>query len=252
MNRKLNDHVEDVCLSTWPALTDIFYDGWILRLANGLTQRTNSVNILSQGSRPLGEKVAHCEDFYRRQGMSALFRLRSDADPLLDQFLSARGYRTGDESRTLFFDFSDKPLQDTAHRIELSFGRPDATWLRNNAMLAGFDLKDTRTLGLALEKLALPVAFAMATNPDGKPVSFAYGAVHHGIVAFHAVRTDPAHRREGYSESCMIAILNWARQEIGAKAACLQVVAENWPAIKLYRKLGFGTELYRYHYQVLP
>jgi ribosomal protein S18 acetylase RimI-like enzyme len=35
----------------------------------------------------------------------------------------------------------------------------------------------------------------------------------------------------------------------GAKAACVQVLSDNVPALRLYRRLGFGDELYRYHYR---
>ena len=33
------------------------------------------------------------------------------------------------------------------------------------------------------------------------------------------------------------------------KGACLQVVSDNAPAIRLYESLGFVHELYRYHYR---
>jgi len=39
-----------------------------------------------------------------------------------------------------------------------------------------------------------------------------------------------------------------AAKAMGAKRACLQVVAENAPAVSLYKKMGF-LELYRYWYR---
>jgi ribosomal protein S18 acetylase RimI-like enzyme len=41
--------------------------------------------------------------------------------------------------------------------------------------------------------------------------------------------------------------MGWARRA-GVNRACLQVVADNAAGRALYRKLGFRTELYRYHY----
>jgi len=54
----LASRVEETCLNAWPALQEVHYDGWLLRLADGKTRRTNSVNVLRHGSRPLSEKIA--------------------------------------------------------------------------------------------------------------------------------------------------------------------------------------------------
>jgi ribosomal protein S18 acetylase RimI-like enzyme len=42
--------------------------------------------------------------------------------------------------------------------------------------------------------------------------------------------------------------MQWAKDE-GAYGVCLQVVADNAPAVGLYRALGFNQELHRYHYR---
>ena len=43
--------------------------------------------------------------------------------------------------------------------------------------------------------------------------------------------------------------MGWAHGQ-GASAGALQVLAENEPALGLYRSLGFGRLAYRYHYRV--
>ena len=58
---KLNAQVEETCMNAWPALKEVFYDGWLIRLANGATRRTNSVNVIGPGRRPLQEKIAYAE-----------------------------------------------------------------------------------------------------------------------------------------------------------------------------------------------
>ena len=47
------------------------------------------------------------------------------------------------------------------------------------------------------------------------------------------------------------ALLDWGR-EMGAEAACLQVVDDNRPARALYERLGFTRDLYHYHYRHAP
>ena len=93
MDDALNRCVEDACLNAWPALKEIFYDGWLIRLAEGHTRRTNSVNVLHAGVLPIAEKIAHCEQLYAAHGLPVIFRLRSTDDPALEQALASRGYR---------------------------------------------------------------------------------------------------------------------------------------------------------------
>ncbi len=46
----------------------------------------------------------------------------------------------------------------------------------------------------------------------------------------------------------MAALLHWAKAK-SAATACLQVEMSNAPALALYRRIGLGSELYRYHYR---
>jgi ribosomal protein S18 acetylase RimI-like enzyme len=70
------------------------------------------------------------------------------------------------------------------------------------------------------------------------------------LVSLQWVATDPARRREGLSRATLSDLLMWAERR-GAEGACLQVLAANRPAVKLYESMGFERELYRYHYRVL-
>ncbi|HEX7966873.1 MAG TPA: GNAT family N-acetyltransferase [Stellaceae bacterium] len=60
--------------------------------------------------------------------------------------------------------------------------------------------------------------------------------------------TDAACRRQGLSYRTISALLVWARRR-RASDACVPVVATNAPAVALYERLGFRTEMYRYHYR---
>jgi ribosomal protein S18 acetylase RimI-like enzyme len=86
-----------------------------------------------------------------------------------------------------------------------------------------------------------------ASRHEGEIAAIAYCAVHDGLAVIESVVTDPALRRRGHGRHAVASLLAWA-WTAGAGAACLQVVADNAPAVSLYRALGFTREVYRYRY----
>lgn len=247
---RLSASAEEACLNAWPALKEIFYDGWLIRLANGETRRTNSVNVIGSGTRALEEKIGHCERIYEAHGQPTYFRIRSNDDPLLEDVLEARGFRAEDETRTLYMDFEVTPPETSPRTIEISEGRPSEEWLKAHERFCGRPPPKDDTRRRLLDLVALPIAFAATRDANGCILSVAYGAIHDRLVSLQWVATDPARRREGLSRATLSDLLMWAERR-GAEGACLQVLAANRPAVKLYESMGFERELYRYHYRVL-
>jgi ribosomal protein S18 acetylase RimI-like enzyme len=248
MDDKLNRCVEDACLNAWPALKEIFYDGWLIRLAEGHTRRTNSVNVLHAGVLPIAEKIAHCERLYAAHGLPVIFRLRSTDDPALEQALASRGYGAEDESCTLYKDFAGG-IAGAEGEVDLLEEAPSAEWLGARARIDQRPLQRDDIRLRLLRQVALPVVFAAGRDRDGRIVSVAYGALHEKLVSLQWVATDPAARGRGHARANLSALMQWAARR-GARGACLQVFAGNAPAIGLYESMGFGQELYRYHYRV--
>jgi GNAT superfamily N-acetyltransferase len=247
---RLSASVEEACLNAWPALKEIFYDGWLIRLANGETRRTNSVNVIGPGTRALDDKIAHCEHIYGAHNQPTYFRIRSCDDPVLEDVLEQRGYRAEDDTRTLFMDFDKTPPETSPRKIEIREGLPTDEWLCAHERFSGRAPRKDDMRHTLLGLVALPIAFAAARDENSKIVSVAYGALHDRLVSLQWVATDPAERRKGLSRATLSDLLLWAEKR-GATGACLQVVAGNRPAIKLYESMGFDRELYRYHYRVL-
>jgi ribosomal protein S18 acetylase RimI-like enzyme len=98
-----------------------------------------------------------------------------------------------------------------------------------------------------VDAIVLPKAFASVRHLD-QIVSVAYGAIHEDLLVVESVATDAGFRRQGFGYQTVRSVMGWALRE-GARKACLQVAADNAAARALYRKLGFGDELYRYHYR---
>jgi GNAT superfamily N-acetyltransferase len=246
----LSARVEEICLNAWPALKEIFYDGWLIRLAEGQTRRTNSVNVIGAGRYALAEKIAYCERVYRAHGLPPHFRIRSIDDPALERMLDAQGFRAEGETRTLYMDFAKNPPPAPDPRAQIMPGRPTAAWLRAHEKYSGQPAAKDDIRKRLLDLVALPVAFACMRDARGLIVSVAYGAVHDRLVSLQWVATDPAQRRQGLSRAKLSGLLHWAQSSMGATGACLQVVADNAPAVRLYQGVGFDRELYTYHYRV--
>jgi len=241
--------VEEACLNGWPALREVVFDGWLIRLADGHTRRTNSVNILSAGLQPLDRKIPYCEAVYAAQGLPAIFCIPSTAGPALDLMLDERGYEPPeDESCVLAMDFRERPPRPAGDAV-LEEGFPGEMWLGALARLHEQSERTQQIHRRVLASLSLPAVFASVRSDDGDPVALAYGAVHDGLVCVNSVVTDPAFRRRGLARQAVAAVLAWAHGRCGATGACLSVVADNDPARALYAGMGFTREMYRYHYR---
>src|SRR5687767_8881477 len=74
--------IEGIALDAWPGLEVAQDGGWLLRFAQGVTRRANSV---WPNSKPVGETLAECvarvEAFYHARDMPARFQLCPAALP---------------------------------------------------------------------------------------------------------------------------------------------------------------------------
>ena len=52
--------MEELSYNAWASLQNLYYDGWILRFADGYTRRANSVNPIYPSTHDLNEKIAYC------------------------------------------------------------------------------------------------------------------------------------------------------------------------------------------------
>jgi len=217
-----------------------------LALRGGQTRRANSVNPRGIASRrDLGDKIAVCVALYQAQGLPAIFRLPSMIEPELAALLDQLGYRAEGETRVLYADLAGPPrARDPG--VDLS-PKPSEEWLAAMGDVQQYSAPLSRAYRQMLKGLAIPAIFS-AIRVEGRIASLGYAAVHDGLACINSVATSPDRRRRGLSTKVITAALAWA-QETGATGACLQVQADNAPAIALYGGMGFRTELYRYHYR---
>jgi GNAT superfamily N-acetyltransferase len=237
--------VEETELNAWPALKEIYLDGWLLRFAGGVSRRANSANPLTLAARGDAALVAACETHYRRVHQPTMFRILSLFDGEFDALLAARGYVAEGETVTLYGDIAGVPvLPDDAVTL---FPHPTARWCAAMAALQGHTPAQARVYRGIVGRIAAPAAFAMLAV-DGAPAALAYGLLHQGLLCYESVVTAAARRRRGYSRRVLASLADWGRER-GAIGVCLQVQADNAPALPLYESIGLTQELYRYHYR---
>ena len=240
--------VEEACFNAWPSLRQNLNGGWAGRFAPGVSRRANSVNLLRQDYERLDHRIALFERLYRDQGLPPLFRALSFFDPAFEAALSARGYSIEGETRTLLT--TAPPQGEPAPGVELT-PRPDAAWLSAMQRFHGRTPAQAETYARIVEALTLPAAFAAARTEAGEIAALGYVAVHEGLWCVESVVTGPEFRGQGFSRRMLEALAGWAAGQ-GAHTGCLQVEAGNASAIRLYSRLGFTRELYRYRYWRAP
>jgi GNAT superfamily N-acetyltransferase len=245
--------VEETELNAWPALKEIYLDGWVLRFGTGVSgggvsRRANSANPLSFGAGGDDALITACESHYRRHKLPPLFRIVSLLDHEFDDRLAARGYAAEGQTITLYGEIAALPAAPDPQVRLLS--HPSGPWCAAMAALQRHGAVQARIYRRIVSRIALPARFAMLVD-DGAPAALAYGVMQHGLLCYESVVTDPARRRRGYSRRVLAALAAWAKIE-GAMGVCLQVQADNDPAMPLYHSIGLTTELYRYHYRRAP
>ena len=235
--------VEEACLNAWPALRQVSFGGWLLRISGGPSRRINSINPIAADVVDPLHLMQAAQAIYGGAGQAILFRVPSILDGI-EATLAQLGFLAEGETLTLYRDL------DQASRTEVAEVRltpeADAVWLEARARLALSSLAAQQVDRAIVANLLIPHAFAAARDAE-RIVSIAFGAIHRGLLVLEAVATDPGHRGRGHARRVVAALNDWGLAN-GASGACLQVLADNEAAKALYRSQGFDRTLYRYRY----
>lgn len=242
-----NWEVEDLCAAAWPALEEEVVAGWQLKYAAGVSRRSNSANPTPQATHDLDDVAPAAEAFFRDRDLPCRFRIPSFLPPRLDRWLAARGYETESGTRTLQATGLDAAR--VSSRTHLS-PAPDAAWIAGVTAAQDREDRECEIYARIVSRLAVPRAFAVTHNEMREAASWAFAAQTAFGICIESVATRADQRGKGFAGETVSALMAWGASN-GAKAAFLQVQTDNHPAVRVYERLGFDRELYRYHYRTL-
>lgn len=243
--------VEEASLNAWPALHQVLFDGWVVRLTRGFTKRANSVTPLYASTQPLLAKVRYCEDLYAREGLRAIFRMTTIGEQnVLDELLASRGYEAADPTRVLNVSLGGRDFRVADAFADSTLSSFLAAYTR---LSASPDIDGNVAASVADLHAAVLAAIRGETVfgsllDDGKRVACGMAVVEGEVAGLFDVVVHPDARRRGHGRALVESLLARAT-EMGARHAYLQVLDDNGAARALYETLGFEL-LYEYRYRL--
>jgi GNAT superfamily N-acetyltransferase len=242
------DHksVEEMSLNHWQSLSTVFYDGWILRFADGYTKRANSVCPIYYSTENVDRKIEECEKMYAKNRLPTVFKMTPFVHPSdLDAILEDRGYTLVDRTSVRTVQLGSFPEFDSAAcSIEETVS---LQWIETFIRLNNIDSKHRGTIHRMLSNIRSKTGFASIYH-KGEVVACGFGVIERGYIGLYDVVTEASHRNRGFGEQMIRSLLQWGREN-GAGFSYLAVVANNATALRLYEKLGY-SEIYEYWYRV--
>ena len=243
----INDIIlyEELSMNAHPAIKTQLYDGWILRFANGYTNRANSINPLYPSAIPIEEKINLCEEIYMSQNLTTTYKLTPSSPQIIDDVLNKKGYEVVTPTNVMV-----KALTATgAFKSKTTIvDKIDRAWQENYFRLNGISDNLKIKTARAIQGNILNKTLCASIVEEDATVACGLCVIERGYAGLFDVIVDLNHRGKGFGFDICNSLLNNAAK-MGAKFSYLQVVADNTPAIALYNKLCFN-DCYQYWYRV--
>lgn len=239
--------LEELQMNALPALQTYLYDGWIIRFADGYTNRANSVNPIYTPNDEIDRKISHCEKLITGKNLNPTYKITPFVQPEnLDNLLADRGYNAIHFTSVQTLEINNI-CQSTVGRVvtEHEFNE---VWFDYYCQ---FGEMSARNQGVSRQilKSIVPQKFYTYMLLDDKVVALGMAVVEKGYIGLFDISVAENYRNMGLGMQLILNMLNTGKT-LGVKNAYLQVMLNNAPALHLYNKLGF-REVYKYHYRVL-
>jgi GNAT superfamily N-acetyltransferase len=264
---QLITQIEQLAMLTWPAEHVQDLEHWKMRASRGHTKRANSVFTIGEFPKST-DWLEQIEAFYKNQGLPTVFHL-SDASPSgLDQLLEERNYCL--EIPCQVMTAPSKQVVESAHQgwIRNSVKRestlssslhdfsqsikvvwkqtPDERWLESFMRIENFPQERYSFYERMFPKITADKGFVELHQED-QIVAIGTAIAEQGWAGFVNVAVSEDHRGKGLSYKLMQSLAEWSKAH-DAEQLYLQVIAENKPAVRLYRNIGYKP-FYTFHYR---
>ena len=238
--------IEQISMNAWPSLYTVMYDGWVLRISDGITRRANSISPLFGSERETEEKIRFCEEFYSSKGLPVIYKMTSRVCPAdLDRILEVSGYQRDAETsvRTVSTGDFDEIDSDIISIGDTFSGE----WLDRFLDFNGYRSSSRKGFENIMKQIVFQCGFLDLTI-DGQYAGCGLGVIEGNHVGLFDIVVAPGYRRRGYGQTIVESLISWGRMN-GADTAYLQVMTDNPAAGNLYSRIGF-TEVYKYWYRI--
>ena len=233
-------------MNAWPALHTLLYDGWVLRFANGVTRRSNSVYPIYKSTINIEEKIEFCEKLYSEKSLRTSYKMTENVYPSnLDKILDEHGYDFNAETSVQTITIPQN-LSSLPNYIKLREEFSEE-WIKRFVTFNDYDSKKTDGYADIIQHIFLKHTFVDLII-DNNYVGCGLGVVEGKHLGIFDIVVNDDYRGKGYGRDIVVALLLWGKQN-GAETAYLQVMLNNEPALNLYNKIGF-REVYKYWYRV--
>lgn len=245
LNMKIRQF-EEISNNAWPCLQSMQHDGWLMRFANGVTKRANSINLLYPSTLNPEKKIDFCEEVCKSKNIPATFKITAIADPSnIDDLLEKRGYYV---HSTVSFQTADLKRKNPGSDPEIVVSSTiEENWIKDFIRLNGFDF-NLKSTYIAIMERVLTQSRMVSIKDGTRTIGVGLGVVEGPYLGLFDIVTDRAYRRKGFGTRLVNSLLSWG-MENGAETAYLQVLTSNILAQKLYVNLGF-KEAYLYWYRM--
>ena len=243
MNPEEVKEIENAGFCSWPADEQQDLDRIIVRFSNGYTKRANSATVLQQQKGNFSSLVKQCEHYYQKKGLPCTFRIPSfSQNEALDNYLEHKSYTLLDHSLVMH-----KPIEkQSLSTINFQLRTPEQ-WIDSFCRLNSIDINNQHHHLKILNRIKDKMLLAVLVE-HGQEVACGIAVISNGYCGIFDIFSHKNFRKLGHATKLINGLLNWAISN-GATHSYIQVVANNQPAINLYKKLGYKT-CYEYHYRM--
>lgn len=238
---------EELQMNALPSLQTYLYDGWVLRFADGFTNRANSVNPVYEGIEDVNCKISKCQELFNNRGLKPTYKITPFTFPdNLDWLLEERGYRKIHNTSLQILSLHN--YRETGVSSVITKNSFDESWFNYYCTFNGISEKNSCICRKMLNSL-IPETIYTLLQVENEIIACGMAVLESNYLGLFDITVSENYRNKGYGSKLIDSLLSIGKEH-GAKKAYLQVMTNNEPALNLYKKFGFH-EVYQYHYRVL-